>query len=267
MPPESNQAGLTREDLDVTERVYEAVIRTALGLFRVLDFQFDISGVDQLPDVGGAVLASNHVSYFDFMFVGLAARDRRRLVRFMAKKEVFDNKVSGPLMRAMHHIPVDRTAGASAYDVAVQALRDGELVGVFPESTISRAFVPRKIKSGAARMALEAEVPLLPVVVWGGQRVWTTGRKPKFRRHVPVVVKIGAPIELSGSETALELTSVLHERMTKLAEEVQRAYPPPQSVEDSWWQPAYLGGQAPTLEEAGPIEREAMMRRRAKRNR
>jgi 1-acyl-sn-glycerol-3-phosphate acyltransferase len=251
----------------VTERVYESVIRTALGLFRVLDFQFQIDGVENLPDVGGAVLASNHVSYFDFMFVGLAARDKRRLVRFMAKKSVFDNRVSGPLMRAMHHIPVDRTAGASAYGTAVEALVVGELVGVFPESTISRAFVPRKLKSGAARMALEAGVPLLPVVVWGGQRVWTTGRRPKLTRHVPVIVTIGAPIELSGSETALELTAVLHERLTKLAEEVQRAYPPPTSVEDSWWQPAYLGGRAPTLEEAAPIERAAMVRRRAKRNR
>jgi 1-acyl-sn-glycerol-3-phosphate acyltransferase len=267
MPPESNRSAGAREDLVVTERVYEGVIRTALGLFRVLDFRIEITGVENLPDTGGAVLASNHVSYFDFMFVGLAARDKRRLVRFMAKKEVFDNRVSGPLMRAMHHIPVDRTAGASAYDVAVQALRDGELVGVFPESTISRAFVPRKIKSGAARMALDAQVPLLPVTVWGGHRVWTTGRKPKFHRHVPIVIKIGPPIELSGTETPLELTAVLHERMTKQAEEVQRAYPQPQSVEDSWWQPAYLGGQAPTLEEAGPIERAAMMRRRAKRNR
>lgn len=243
------------------------MIRTALGLFRVLDFQFAIEGVEHLPDVGGAVLASNHVSYFDFMFVGLAARDKHRLVRFMAKKAVFDNRVSGPLMRAMHHIPVDRTAGASSYGVAVSALRDGELVGVFPESTISRAFVPRKLKSGAARMALESGVPLLPVVVWGGHRVWTTGRKPKLRRHVPVIVKIGAPIELSGTETALELTAVLHERLTKSLEEVQRAYPPPSSVADSWWQPAHLGGQAPTLEEAKPIELAAMVRRRAKRNR
>jgi 1-acyl-sn-glycerol-3-phosphate acyltransferase len=256
-----------REDLDVMERVYESVIRTALGLFRVLDFQFQIDGVENLPDVGGAVLASNHVSYFDFMFVGLAARDKKRLVRFMAKKAVFDNRVSGPLMRAMHHIPVDRTAGASAYGVAVTALRDGELVGVFPESTISRAFVPRKLKSGAARMALEADVPLLPVIVWGGHRVWTTGRKPKLRRHVPVIVTIGAPIEVAGTETALELTAVLHERLTKLAEEVQRAYPPPQSVADSWWQPAYLGGGAPTLEQAKPIELAAMVKRRAKRNR
>ena len=107
----------------MTERVYESVIRTALGLFRVLDFQFEIDGVEHLPDVGGAVLASNHVSYFDFMFVGLAARDKHRLVRFMAKKAVFDNLASGPLMRAMHHIPVDRSAGASAYGVAVTALR------------------------------------------------------------------------------------------------------------------------------------------------
>jgi 1-acyl-sn-glycerol-3-phosphate acyltransferase len=246
--------------------VYGAVINTALGLFRVLDFRFTIDGVEHLPDVGGAVLASNHVSYFDFMFVGLAAREKRRLVRFMAKKAVFDNPVSGPLMRGMHHIPVDRSAGATAYDVAVDALRSGELVGVFPESTISRAFVPRSFKTGAARMALEAQVPLLPVVVWGGHRVWTTGHKLKLLRHVPVVITIGAPIELHGAETAVALTAVLHERVTKMVEDVQRAYPPPTSVEDSWWQPAYLGGQAPTLAQAGPIERAAMEQRLEKRN-
>jgi 1-acyl-sn-glycerol-3-phosphate acyltransferase len=251
----------------VTERIYEGVIRTALGLFRVLDFRFEISGVENLPDVGGAVLASNHVSYFDFMFVGLAARDKKRLVRFMAKKSVFDNPVSGPLMRAMHHIPVDRAAGTSAYGEAVSALHDGELVGVFPESTISRAFVPRKLKSGAARMALDAQVPLIPVVVWGGQRVWTTGKRPRSRRHVPVVVKIAVPIETDGTETPFALTEVLHERLTKVAEEVQRAYPAPRLGDDAWWQPAYLGGTAPTLEEARPIELAALARKRAKRKR
>jgi len=243
------------------------VIRTAIGLFRALDFQFEIEGVEHLPDSGGAVLASNHVSYFDFMFVGYAALPKHRLVRFMAKKAVFDNPVSGPLMRAMHHIPVDRAAGAGAYAEAVRVVRDGELVGVFPESTISRAFVPRTLKSGAARMAMDADVPLLPVVVWGGQRVWTTGHRPRPRRHVPVVVKIGAPIERTGSETAMDLTRVLHERLTKLVEEVQRAYPPPASAADSWWQPAYLGGSAPTLEQARPIELAALARKRAKRGR
>jgi 1-acyl-sn-glycerol-3-phosphate acyltransferase len=248
----------------VAERVYESVIRTALGLFRCLDIQFEIEGVEHLPASGGAVLASNHVSYLDFTFVGLPARECDRLVRFMAKKSVFDNWVSGPLMRAMHHIPVDRAAGTSAYAVAVDALRDGELVGVFPESTISRAFVPRTIKSGAARMAIEAEVPLLPVVVWGGQRIWTTGRRPSLTRHIPVIVKVGPPIDVGGTQTAHELTTLLREQLTKLVEEVQRAYPPPMSVEDSWWQPAYLGGQAPTLEQAAPIERAALARRRAR---
>ena len=190
--------------------MYDSVIKTALGLFRVLDFQFTVDGAEHLPDRGGAVLAANHVSYFDFMFIGLAAREKHRLVRFMAKKSIFDNPVAGPLMRGMHHIPVDRSAGASAYAAACQALIDGELVGVFPESTISRAFVPRTFKSGAARMALEADVPLLPVVIWGGQRVFTSGRRPTFRRHVPVTIKVGPAIDVTGAESAVAVTALLH---------------------------------------------------------
>jgi 1-acyl-sn-glycerol-3-phosphate acyltransferase len=251
----------------VAERVYPPVIRTALAMFRALDLRFTIEGTEHLPDTGGAVLASNHVSYFDFMFVGLAAHTKRRLVRFMAKKSVFDNRVSGPLMRGMHHIPVDRSAGAAAYGAAVEALRRGELLGVFPESTISRAFVPRTLKTGAARMALDSGAPLLPVVVWGGQRLWTTGRRPRLRRHVPIVIRVGDPIEVTGAESAAGLTAVLHERLTKLAEDVQRAYPAPSSDDESWWQPAYLGGTAPTLEEAAPIERAAVAARTERRQR
>jgi 1-acyl-sn-glycerol-3-phosphate acyltransferase len=236
-------------------------------LFRVLDFHFTVEGEENIPQDGGAVLASNHVSYLDFMFVGLAAYPKRRFVRFMAKKSVFDNPVSGPLMRGMHHIPVDRAAGASAYGAAVTALQDGELVGVFPESTISRAFVPRTMKSGAARMALDSGAPLLPVVVWGGQRVWTTGRRPVWKRHVPIVVKVGPAIEVTGAESAVALTAVLHERLTKLSAEVQAAYPAPASAEESWWQPAALGGTAPTLEAATTIEAAALKARHERKRR
>src|SRR4051794_18475661 len=123
----------------VRDYVYPPVIKTVLMLFRVLGFRFEMRGVDNIPAAGGAVLASNHVSYFDFMFVGLTGyRRSKRLVRFMAKEAVFRHRISGPLMRGMHHIPVDRAAGAAAYRHAVEALRSGELVGVFPESTISR---------------------------------------------------------------------------------------------------------------------------------
>src|SRR5512142_6583 len=112
-----------REPQPMRDYTYRPVIRAALGLFRLLGFRFDLRGVDNIPLEGGAVLASNHVSYFDFMYVGLPAHQRgRRLVRFMAKKAVFDHPVSGPLMRGMHHIPVDRAAGAAAYRHAVEAL-------------------------------------------------------------------------------------------------------------------------------------------------
>jgi 1-acyl-sn-glycerol-3-phosphate acyltransferase len=247
------------------EWVYRPVIRIALGLFRLLGFRFTVAGVENIPESGGAVLASNHVSYFDFMFVGLSAHHRgRRLVRFMAKKEVFDNPVAGPLMRGMHHIPVDRSAGLSAYHLAVEALARGELVGVFPESTISRAFVPRSFKSGAARMAMEAGVPLLPVVVWGGHRVWTTGRRPVLRRGVPVVIEVGPPIDIAAGASAVEVTAALYDAVNTLTEKVQRSYPAPTSLAEMWWQPAYLGGAAPTLEVAGPIEKASIEQRRAR---
>src|SRR5204862_2155362 len=140
-------------------------------MFRVLGLRFDISGAEHVPTSGGAVLASNHVSYLDFIFVGLAAHPAKRYVRFMAKEAVFRHRVAGPLMRGMHHIPVDRTAGAGSYKAAVDALRSGEIVGVFPEATISRSFELKDFKAGAARMAAEAGVPLLPTVIWGSQRV------------------------------------------------------------------------------------------------
>jgi 1-acyl-sn-glycerol-3-phosphate acyltransferase len=164
----------------------------------------------------------------------------------------------------MHHIPVDRAAGLAAYHEAVGALTRGELVGVFPESTISRAYVPRSFKTGAARMALESGVPLLPVVVWGGHRVWTTGRRPKLRRGVPVVIEVGAPIDVPAGSTAAELTAALYDAVNTLTEKVQRSYPAPESADQLWWQPAYLGGAAPTLEAAAPIERAAIEERRAR---
>src|SRR4051795_5164911 len=229
-----------------SDRTYRAVIRTALGLFRALDFRIDLTGAHHIPATGGAVVAANHVSYFDFMLVGYAARPKR-LVRFMAKKQVFDHKVAGPLMRGMHHIPVDRSAGASAYAAAVGALRDGELVGVFPEATISKAFTPIPMKSGAARMAIDAQVPLVPVVTWGAHRLWTKGRKPRLQRHVPVTIQVGPPLVPRPDETAVELTARLATTLTEMVDAVQRAYPDRPKQGEEWWLPAPLGGTAPTL--------------------
>src|SRR3954465_2534595 len=244
-----------RQEKHVREWVYPPVIRAALTLFRCLGIRFDMRGTDNVPATGGAVLASNHVSYLDFMFVGLPAhRGRRRLVRFMAKKAVFDHRISGPLMRGMHHIPVDRKAGAAAYRHALDALRSGEIVGVFPEQTISRSFVPRPLKTGAARLAIESDVPLIPVVVWGGQRIWTSGRKPKLQRKVTVSIWVDAPMSRVEGETAAELTDRLAGRLRELVEEVLAGSPEKPVTGDEWWLPAHLGGAAPTPAEAALLE-------------
>jgi len=246
------------------EWLYRAVIRTALTLFRVFGFRFDLRGIENVPATGGAVLASNHVSYFDFMFVGYMAHRRgRRLVRFMAKQAVFRHPVGGPLMRAMKHIPVDRTAGAAAYQHAIEALRAGELVGVFPESTISRSYVPRPLKSGAARMALESGVPLIPVVTWGGHRVWTTGRRPVWRRRVPVSIWVDEPLAVKPDDTAATLTDRLAVRLRELVDKVVAEYPDRPENGDDWWLPHHAGGSAPTPEEARAAEAAASAKKNA----
>jgi 1-acyl-sn-glycerol-3-phosphate acyltransferase len=240
------------------DRTYRAVAVVALGVLRLLGFRIDVRGTEHIPTEGGAVLAINHVSYFDFVFVGLAARRRGRLVRFLAKQAVFDTPVVGRAMRAMGHIPVDRAAGANAYRHAVAALRAGELVGVFPEATISRSFVPRALKAGAARMALEAGVPLVPVVTWGGHRVWTVGRRPRPTRGVPVEIVVDRPLDLGADATADAATDRLAERLDTLVDEVTATYPGLAEARGAWWVPARLGGGAPTRTAATAGERRAI---------
>ncbi|MFC3744250.1 lysophospholipid acyltransferase family protein [Paractinoplanes deccanensis] len=234
------------------ELVYPPVVAAAKAWFRALDLKIQVDGAEHIPRTGGAVLASNHVSYLDFIFCGLGAQPAKRLVRFMAKKSVFDHKVSGPLMRGMRHIPVDRDAGAASFREATQALKDGEVVGVFPEATISESFTVKELKSGAVRLARTAKVPLIPMVVWGPQRLWTKGHKRELgKRHVPVIIKIGEALEMTKGVSPEALTATLKERLSGLLDAAQRAYPEkPSGPDDRWWLPAHLGGTAPLPEAA-----------------
>ncbi len=236
----------------MAELVYPPVIATARAFFKALDLRFDIQGTEHVPRRGGALIVSNHISYLDFVFSGLAALPAKRLVRFMAKESVFRHKVSGPLMRAMKHIPVDRSQGDDAYRHALDALRSGEVVGVFPEATISRSFTLKDFKSGAARLAQEARVPLVPVALWGTQRLWTKGHKRDFgRNHFPVGIRVGEALHTKADESPEGLTSRLREGIQELLDAAQRAYPgTPSGPNDSWWLPAHMGGTAPTPAEA-----------------
>ncbi len=242
----------------MSELVYPPVIATAKLMFRVLDLRVRVDGGEHIPTTGGAVVACNHIGYLDFIFCGFGAQPAKRLVRFMAKKSVFDHRVSGPLMRGMHHIPVDREAGMASFREALAALKAGQVVGVFPEATISRSFTVKEMKSGAVRLAAGAGVPLVPMAVWGTQRLWTKGRPKNLKqRHVPVSVLAGEPLHPGRRDDHEANTALLRERMAALLDQVQREYPDqPSGPDDRWWLPAHLGGTAPTPAEAAELDAE-----------
>jgi len=219
-------------------------------------------GLENIPERGGAVIAINHTSYIDWLPAALAAYKRHRLLRFMIKQEMTAVKIVNFLIRHTGTIPVDRKAGAGAYGVAVERLRAGELVAVYPEATISRSFELKEFKSGAARMAIEADVPIVPHIVWGAQRIWTKDHPKKmWRPKVPISIAVGEPI--APTLPAAELTALLHHRMQHLLEQVQDAYGP--YPPGAFWVPKRLGGGAPTLLEAARLDAEEAAARAARR--
>ncbi|GAB7044425.1 MULTISPECIES: lysophospholipid acyltransferase family protein [Catenuloplanes] len=234
----------------MSEVVYPPVIAASKLMFKVLDLKIRVEGAENVPREGGAVLASNHIGYLDFIFAGFGAHPAKRMVRFMAKQEVFKHRISGPLMRGMKHIPVDRDSGVQSFRDALTALKSGEVVGIFPEATISRSFTVKEVKSGATRLAMSAGVPLIPVGLWGTHRLWTKGRpRTLTRRHTPITILVGEPMEVSRKDDVNVATAELRRRMTALVEKAQREYPDePKDDADRWWLPAYLGGTAPQPE-------------------
>ena len=228
----------------MADLVYPPVIVLIKTFWKYLGFKFDFEGAENIPRKGGAILAINHTSYLDFALAGTAALPVKRYVRFMAKKELFDNKIAGPLLRGMHHINVDRSNGAASFVTALKALESGEIIGIFPEGTISTSFEIKQLKSGAVRMAISAGVPIVPTIVWGGQRVFTKGVKPSFKRSkVPVSVLFGSPISYSKDSSIEVAEKQLREVMIQMLRDVQEKYP--DSHVGQRWAPVRLGGTAP----------------------
>ncbi|MBC7630225.1 MAG: 1-acyl-sn-glycerol-3-phosphate acyltransferase [Flavobacterium sp.] len=230
-------------------------------LFRLMGYRFDVRGIENLPTSGPAVVAGNHIGFLDFTFIGYAARPRKRLIRFMAKRAVFDLPVVSWLMRAMGHIPVDRTSGSRAYRQGLRLLDEGQLVGVFPEATISRSWLLKPFKRGAAGLAANRGVPLVPVVVWGGHRIYTVDGHRTLRRRMPVTIAVGEALLPADGEGVDELSARLHLRMEALLDEAITAYPDtPRDDDDRWWLPHDRGGTAPDPETAAVLDREAVAR-------
>lgn len=248
--------------LVMSDLSYRAVIVGCRALFRVLGLRIEVRGAERLPRRGAVVLAANHHSFVDFMLVGLVGRMRGRFVRFLAKQVVFELPVVGAVMRSMGHIPVDRAHGEVAARRTLHALADGQVVGIYPEATIGRAFTVRDRRywrRGAAYLALATGAPLVPVAHFGAHRVATVGGRFSLRRGLAVTVLVGEPLVPLVGETADELTTRLRDRLAVMVEELTATYPqPPNSPAATWWWPAHHGGGAPAGEAVGALEESAV---------
>src|SRR6056297_368492 len=246
---------MSQEGAVAMNPVYATAVGASVTMFSMFRWNVRVTGAEHVPRRGPAVLATNHVGYLDFVFAGYAAREQGRRVRFVAKAEVFDHSITGPLMRGMRHIRVERGGDTEATLQEVgTALRAGDVVGMFPEGTISRSFVPLAGRPGAARMAMENGVPLIPGALWGTQRIFTKGRELTTARGTAVSVDIGPPVATTPGEDPMAVHERLMVAIGELVDRAQRRYPQrPAGPQDQWWLPAHLGGTAPTPEEAAAL--------------
>ncbi len=236
------------------------------AVFLALRVRRRVTGLTNLPDAGGGVLAITHFGYLEFALVAwITWRHDRRPIRFLATKAVFDKPIIGWLLLRLGQIPVDRRAGAAAYSAAVAALKDGALIGVFPEAGVDASFTVRALKTGAVRLASEAGVPLIPVALWGGQRLATREHRVGFfaRFGIPVDVAFGEALSLEGERHAV--SARLRAALQALVRALQATYP--DDGTGQWWQPRARGGTAPTPEEAAALDTAVVARRAAARAR
>ena len=241
------------------ERIYRAAFRLFRVMFAALDLRIDLRSGEHLPAEGGAVVAANHTGYLDFALIGHIGCARGRYVRFLAKSGVFEAPVVGAAMRAMRHVPVDREQGAGAVRQAIRLAAAGEVVGVFPEATISRSWLVKPLAPGAAAIAIAAQVPLVPVVSFGGHRVLTVDRRGSLRRRTPVSIRVGEPLRPGPDDDPHVVTADLRSRLEALLEETIEACPRV-GHDGAWWLPHRRGGSAPPPDVAARLDAEALAR-------
>lgn len=207
---------------------YRVVAAVVVAGTRLLRWRIDVAGLEHLPP-GGVVVTWNHTSHVDFAVTAVPIHLRTgRMVRFLALRSLWDRPVLGRLLRLVRCIPVERGSDdgrAAAFDAAVTALRAGDLVMVAPEGTISRSGELLPFRTGAARMAQAAGVPLLPTASWGTRRFATTGRSATLRRgwRLPATVRFGEPLVVRPEHDPAAATSELRRRTQALLEEARAA--------------------------------------------
>ena len=190
-------------------------------------------GGENLPKSGKIIVASNHVSYLDVLFLTHFLFRNGRAPRYIGKEGVFKVPVIGKIILAAGMVPVARESkdASKALDHAVRLLEVGHCVGVYPEGTLTRDpdGWPMDAKTGLARLAIATNTPIIPIAQWGSQIVMPTyEKKIKFFPRTPIKVLVGKPIDLSawhgkeGDPEALrEATAFVMRELTNLLEQLR----------------------------------------------
>lgn len=246
----------------MTDDIYRFTVRAGRVGLRALGVTTRVEGAERLARSGPVLLAANHVGYLDFMFVARGGLAQGRHVRFMCRHDIWHVPAVRRAMSAMQHIPVDRAAPAGAYLRARELLADGQAICAFPEAGISYSYTVRALMPGVASLARETGLPIIPVTVWGSQRIWSVGRETDGRKPGPdwsrgrlVDVRFGEPLVVGPGDDLASATQQLGLELTKTLEELQQLPEHrPRPGERAPWYPAHLGGHAPDRLEARELD-------------
>ena len=198
-------------------------------------FRWHFEGFEHVPAEGGALIACNHISYFDPLAHGYFLERAGRRPRFLAKIELFKHPVTGPVLRGARQIPVIRGSGERApVETALKAVRAGEMVVVYPESTVTtnEDFSPMRAKTGIARLTLASGVPVIPLAVWGSAPVWQKDGRRDLKFGRPIWVKAGPPLDFTAfedqqgdPEAVRSVTDQVMAELTVLVDDLRARYP------------------------------------------
>ena len=207
--------------------------------------RFTITGTENIPKDSAAILCGNHRSYFDIAAVSLAVAKTGRAVRFLGKKEVFDAPVIGPIATALGGIRVERGTGSDEpLRAATELINAGDLVALMPQGTIprGRAFFDPILKGrwGAAKLAAVTRAPVIPIGIWGTEKVWPRNAKLPNITNITsppdVLIVVGTPVHLGytdpDADTAAIMTAISallppegREYYEPTKDELRRSYP------------------------------------------
>lgn len=201
-----------------------ALARMVLVPWLATWFKWHFEGTEHVPVEGAAIIAPNHVSYLDAIVVAWGIHRSGRRARFLAKSGLFKVPLVGWVIRTAHQIPVERgtRAAPQSLEEAEKALREGEVLVVFPEGTTTTAadLAPLRPKTGVARLALATGLPVIPCATWGGQWFWTKHLGVRPGPGKDVWVRFGPPISFKEYEGRGDDTEAWEEVAAKIMEEI-----------------------------------------------